>query len=103
LPQVPFLKLAAVHDEPARTLTLFALNRSLTDEMPLRVTVEGFSGLEVEQGFQLCDSDLKATNTRTQPERVRPSALTTVRAYGSDLRGILQPASWNVMRVRVGQ
>jgi alpha-N-arabinofuranosidase len=101
LPQVPYLKLAAVHDERARTLTLFALNRSLTDEMALRVTIEGFSKLEVEQGSQLCDPDLKATNTRTQPERVKPSALTTVRAQGADLRGILQPASWNVIRVRV--
>ena len=103
LPQVRYLKLAAVHDEQARTLTLFALNRSLTDEMPIRVTAEGFSNLEVERGLQLYDPDLKATNTRTQPERVKPSALTTVRAQGADLRGILQPASWNVIRVKVQQ
>ncbi|HEY5930163.1 MAG TPA: alpha-N-arabinofuranosidase, partial [Burkholderiales bacterium] len=37
LPDVPYLKLAAVHDEQAGTLTLFALNRSLTEQMPLQV------------------------------------------------------------------
>src|SRR4026209_1264595 len=44
LPEVPYLILAAVHDEQAGALTLFALNRSLTEEMPLRVNAEGFSG-----------------------------------------------------------
>jgi alpha-N-arabinofuranosidase len=103
LPQVPYLKLAAVHDEQARTLTLFALNRSLTDEMPMRVTAEGFSNLEVERGLQLCDPDLKAANTRTQPDRVKPAALTRVRVQGTDLRATLMPASWNVIRVKVQQ
>ncbi|HSA83209.1 MAG TPA: alpha-L-arabinofuranosidase C-terminal domain-containing protein [Geminicoccaceae bacterium] len=38
LPAVPYLKLAAVHDERAGSLTLFALNRSLDEAMPLEVT-----------------------------------------------------------------
>ena len=100
---MPYLKLAAVHDEQARALTLFALNRSLTDEMPMRVTAEGFSNLEVERGLQLYDPDLKAANTRTQPERVKPAALTRVRVQGTDLRATLMPASWNVIRVKVQQ
>ena len=36
LPEVPYLKLAAVHDERADSLTLFALNRSLDEELPWR-------------------------------------------------------------------
>jgi alpha-N-arabinofuranosidase len=99
LPQVPYLKLAAVHDEQAGTLTLFALNRSLTDEMPLRVNAGGFSKLVVEQALQLHDTDLKAVNTRTHPDRVKPSVLAGVRAEGNTLTATLQPASWNVIRL----
>src|SRR5882757_7244500 len=35
LPAVPYLKLSAVHDERASTLTLFFLNRHLTEPMTL--------------------------------------------------------------------
>ena len=99
LPEVPYLKLAAVHDEKAGHLTLFALNRSLTEEMPLRVHAGGFPRLAVEQALQLHDADLKAVNTRAHPDRVKPSALDGVRTEGNTLTATLQPASWNVIRV----
>ena len=101
LPQVPYLKLAAVHDEQAGALTLFALNRSLTEEMPLRVNAKGFSGLVVERALQLHDADLHAVNTRANPDRVKPSALAGVLAQGNSLTATLLPASWNVIRVMV--
>ena len=41
MPAVPYLKLAAVHDDKNGVLTLFALNRSLTEELPLRLTRGG--------------------------------------------------------------
>ncbi len=50
LPAVPFLKLAAVHDEAAGGLTLFALNRSLDETLPLAVTAKGFAGLRARGG-----------------------------------------------------
>ena len=101
LPEVPYLKLAAVHDEEAGALTLFALNRSLTEEMPLRVNAEGFSGLVVERALQLHDTDLKAVNTKANPDRVKPSPLAGVRTEGNTLTATLLPASWNVIRVMV--
>ena len=101
LPEVPYLKLAAVHDEQAGALTLFALNRGLTEEMPLRVHAEGFSGLVVDRALQLHDTDLKAVNTKTHPDRVKPSALAGVRIEGNTLTATLLPASWNVIRVMV--
>jgi len=101
LPEVPLLKLAAVHDAPAGTLTLFALNRSLTEEMPLRVTMEGFSNLHLGQALQLHDSDLKAVNSKADPDRVRPSQIAEVRAERGSLHATLLPASWNVIRVKI--
>jgi alpha-N-arabinofuranosidase len=100
LPAAPYLKLAAVHDEQVGLLTLFALNRSLTETLPLRVTAQGFSSLAVEHALQMHDRDLKATNTKQQPDRVHPSALADVRIEGGALRATLAPASWNVIRTR---
>lgn len=77
------------------------LERSLTEEMPLRVKAEGFSGLVVERALQLHDTDLKATNTRDNPDRVKPADLKGVRTEGNNLSATLQPASWNVIRAMV--
>jgi alpha-L-arabinofuranosidase len=99
LPAVPYLKLAAVQDERAGSLTLFALNRSLDEEMPLEVTARGFSGLAVEQALALHDRDLDAANTKDDPDRVKPAPLEGVALQCDRLRALLPPASWNVMRL----
>lgn len=100
IPAAPYLKFSAVHNEQAGTLTLFALNRSLTDEMPLEVSADGFARLTVEDAIQLHDQDLKAVNTRTAPTRVKPSSLGDVDVTPGGLRATLKPASWNVIRLK---
>jgi alpha-L-arabinofuranosidase len=99
LPAVPYLKLAAVHDEQGGSLTLFALNRSLDEALPLEVTARGFSGLALAQALALHDRDLDAANTKDAPERVRPAPLGGVALDGERLRARLPPASWNVVRL----
>jgi len=101
MPAVPYLKLAAVHDDKAGLLTLFALNRSLTEEMPLQVRIEGFAQLEVKEALQLTHADLKAANTRDKPDHVAPAALGSVRTSAGRLDATLPPASWNVIRMSV--
>src|SRR5262245_30646032 len=101
LPSVPYLKLAAVHDEAARTLTLFALNRHLTESLPLGVRTGGYAGLALKQALQLCDADLKAINSKAEPDRVRPQPLTAVKVAQDRLEATLAPASWNVIQLGV--
>jgi alpha-N-arabinofuranosidase len=99
LPAVPYLKLAVVHDEKADGLTLFALNRHLEEELILETEARGFDRLEVEQALELHDSDLQATNTKDNPDRIRPAPLASVAVEGHRLRATLAPASWNVIRL----
>jgi alpha-N-arabinofuranosidase len=99
LPAVAYLKLAAVHDERADSLTLFAVNRSLDEELPLEVTARGFPELAVAQAQTLHDSDLHAANTKDDPDRIRPAPLASIAVEGDRLRATLPPASWNVMRL----
>jgi alpha-N-arabinofuranosidase len=99
LPAVPYLKLAAVHDEGAGSLTLFALNRSLDQALAVELTARGFAGLAVAWALALHDPDLDAANTRDAPERITPSPLADVAVEGEGLRATLPRASWNVIRL----
>ena len=100
---MPYLKLAAVHDDKAGMLTLFALNRSLSEEMPLRVAAKGFGQMRVDSALQLRHADLQAINTREAPDRVAPAPLDGVRVDGEQLHATLKPASWNVIRVTIAR
>src|SRR5581483_10908871 len=102
IPAAPYLKLAAVHDVEAGTLTLFALNRHLKEALPLEVTAEGFAAIGLDQALTLHDSDLKATNTKSNPDRIKPSALTRVEVDARTIRATLPAASWSVVRLKTG-
>jgi alpha-N-arabinofuranosidase len=100
MPSVPHLKLAAVHDAAGGTLTLFVLNRHLQDEMPLVVEARGFDGMTLERATTLADSDLAASNTKDDPERVRPRPLAGIDVAGSRLAATVPPASWSVIHLK---
>jgi alpha-N-arabinofuranosidase len=99
MPEVPYLKLAAVHDEKAGTLTLFLLNRHLSEPMTVEVGTKGFSGLKVTSAHQLCDKDLAALNSRDRPDRIKPAPLKDVEVKNASARATLAPASWNVIQL----
>jgi len=100
LPAVPYLKLAVVHDPASSQVTLFALNRHLSEPMPLDVAARGFGPLSLVSAHQLRHEDLKAANTKQAPDRVAPARLAGVETTGERLRAELAPASWNVIRLR---
>ena len=101
LPAVPYLKLSAVHDDKAGTLTLFALNRHLTETHDGRVHRQGLlRNLTVAKAHQLHDKDLKALNTRDKPDRIKPAPLKDVDGQAAQVcRRRSRPASWNVIRL----
>ncbi len=94
---VPYLKLAAVHGEGG-SLTLFALNRHLTEELSLDVLARGFANLKPERATTLTHSDLAAVNTSAAPDHVKPTQLSGVTIEGDRIRATLPPASWSVLR-----
>jgi alpha-N-arabinofuranosidase len=95
---VPYLKLAAVQDKNDG-LTLFTLNRHLTEPMPMIVTMSGFPAQAIRAARTLHHPDLNATNTRDAPDTVRPAPLDGASISGDTLRATLPPASWNVIRL----
>src|SRR6266478_2060414 len=98
VPNVPYLKMSAVADESGG-LSLFLLNRDLTQEMEVSLDARSFGRLTVGEALELRHDNLKATNTRDAAECVKPAPLKGVTVEGGHIRATLQPASWNVVRL----
>ena len=79
-------------------VTLFALNRHLSEAMAVEVNASGFGALVLHDAQQMHDADLRAVNTKHDPERVKPMPLDNVTIASGRVRATLAPASWNVIR-----
>jgi alpha-N-arabinofuranosidase len=98
VPNVPYLKMSAVADESGR-LSLFLLNRDLTQEMEVSLDARSFGRLAVGEALELRHDNLRATNTKDAAERIKPAPLKGVTVEGGHIRATLQPASWNVVHL----
>jgi len=96
---VPYLKGAAVIDDHGG-LSLFLLNRHLKDTMTVDIEARSFGELSVTEAVQLADSDLSASNTKDDPDRISPTMLDEVWVEGGKIHAVLQPASWNLIRLK---
>ena len=96
---VPYLDSIPVLNDDG-TLTIFALNRSLKEELPLTVELRGFTEqYDVEEVIVLSHPDPKATNTEDNPNHVQPHASSAI-MKDHLLCARLEPLSWNVIRLR---
>ena len=95
---VPFLDAVPVLNDDGR-ITVFAVNRSLTETLPLRAELRGFGGAwQPEECIVLSHPDPKATNTEECPENVVPRKGSAAMEDGL-LCADLAPLSWNVIRL----
>jgi alpha-L-arabinofuranosidase len=95
-PRLDFLLTSVLYDTATGRSTVFALNRSPTDEMQLCVELRGLGQRRLVAASQLHHADLKATNTSSAPLAVAPSDQRTAQIVGDRLQATLQPLSWNV-------
>jgi alpha-L-arabinofuranosidase len=98
VPEAPYLKASVVANDDGG-LTLFALNRHLSEPLALDLEARGFEGLRLESAETMHDDDLAATNTKEAPERIKPRALDGARVEGGRLTVELPAASWTVLRL----
>ncbi len=99
MPQVPYLKLAIVRNPAGGAYTVFALNRSLDQALPLDLRLRGLGRAAPLPSFQLCHPDLQAVNSLARPDEVQPCALRDIDVGIDRIQASLAPASWNVIRV----
>ncbi|MFE7856850.1 alpha-N-arabinofuranosidase [Streptomyces sp. NPDC057403] len=81
------------------TVTVFAVNRSRTEALPLEVALNGLDLTSVAEHSALADADPEARNTLTEPERVAPHAVEGTEVRDGTLTAVLEPLSWNMIRL----
>ncbi|GAB2842392.1 alpha-N-arabinofuranosidase [Streptomyces deserti] len=81
------------------SVTVFAVNRGRTEPLPLEVALNGLELTKVVEHSALADADPDARNTLAEPERVTPHAVQGTALKDGTLSAVLEPLSWNVIRL----
>jgi alpha-L-arabinofuranosidase len=97
---VPFLDAAAVLSMDESQATVFCLNRSPDQKAEFELRLGGFSSLSLIEHIVLSNSDPLAINDAASPGRVAPRRGTAA-LDGERLKVVLEPYSWNVLRLSV--
>ena len=95
-PEVPLVDAVATYDEGAGRLSVFAVNRSLTESQQVRIDLRGLDVASIAESWTLADDDPFAANTLTDPDRVAPTAGEAV-LEGGELQITLPPVSWTAV------
>ena len=99
---IPYLETVSVLNEEKEELTIFAVNRNLTEGLELEVKLHDMGDKKVIEHIVLANENLKAVNSARE-EKVKPILLTGAKLESSGGTGRLEarlpPASWNVIRL----
>ena len=96
---VPYLDAVATWNEAANEVTIFALNRNLSDPLRVEGDVRAFTNYRIAEHIVLSHPELKATNNAENPGNVTPSVTGNSRLEDGLLTATLGPASWHVIRL----
>nr|WP_086351152.1 alpha-N-arabinofuranosidase [Enterococcus sp. 9E7_DIV0242] len=99
---VPYLESIVVENEERNELTIFAVNRSLEEEMTLELDLQGYKLHSVVECSTIAGHELKATNTKGQ-EQVKPVKNEQVAMTDNGIDVKLPALSWNMLRVKTKQ
>jgi alpha-N-arabinofuranosidase len=101
---VPYVETVAVHNEAAGEVTVFAVNRHLSETLQLAIDLRSFGAPSLIEHLAMTSDDLNAANTADKPDQVKPYAavgsVAAADASGS-FSAQLPKASWNVLRFKV--
>ncbi len=99
--KVPFVDVAGVHDADGRTVTFFAVNRHLTDNITTEFSLAGFESAEILDHQVMTHADLRAVNTADKPDNVVPRKGDGASVKGDVVSVVLPPLSYQVIRLKV--
>ncbi len=100
--KVPLTDAAAVLGDDG-SVTIFAINRDMKDDISLSVDMRAFSGLKIAEHIVLHNDDVKAVNTEDHPNEVAPKKVRGGKMDGGRLTVKLPALSWNVIRLAKGE
>ena len=88
-----------VWDQEHETLTIFAVNKNLEEDMAVRCDLRQFEGYQVKEHLVLTNDNLEAVNTENAPDTVIPSTSNMTKLDQGHMETVLGKHSWNVIRL----
>ncbi len=97
---VPYVDCVTVYNEEQDELVVFAVNKSLTEDVSLSMELRQFAGYRVIGHTHLHDEELYAVNTEEAPDRIAPQEANGAVAENGCLTVTLKHKSWNMIRLK---
>lgn len=98
---VPYLDSTAVWNEPAAEITVFAINRHLSQAMELDIDLRGMGNCRLIEHIELSHDNIKACNTPDDHNIVVPKPGTGGVIDEGIFTGMILPHSWNMFRFSI--
>lgn len=99
--QVPWLESCAVLSEDGGTVTVFAVNRSMEEDIAFVCDLSAFGAVCVKEQIVMNSDDVMAINTADAPHAVAPHNGGDAAVKNGVLHATLEKHSWNVIRIRL--
>jgi alpha-N-arabinofuranosidase len=98
---IPYLDCAAVLSNDSKSLTLFLVNKNLTEPLETTVSLSGFAPMQIEQCVALAGVSLDTVNTADYTPVLPVIGQTDCRIIMNTLEISLPAASWHMVRIRI--
>jgi alpha-N-arabinofuranosidase len=95
---VPYIETIGILNEEKKELTVFAVNRSLEDNIEFEIDLRDFTGASLTEHIVLEHNDMKAANTAQNPDTVVPHNNGITKVSEDKAISTLNKHSWNVIR-----
>jgi alpha-L-arabinofuranosidase len=93
------LDAVVTRDPDSGSISVFAVNRGTADDVEVTIALPFGDQLQVVEHLVLTDPDGDATNSAQQPDRVVPRDSGDHSMQAAELRAVLPPASWSMLRL----
>ncbi len=101
LKNVPYVETIGVYNEENKELTVFAVNRSMEENIDLEIDLSDFDNAKLIEHIVLENDDMKAANSAEKPDNVVPHSNGKTKVGAGSATAVLNKHSWNVIRFQV--
>jgi alpha-N-arabinofuranosidase len=95
---VPYLDVSVVENDERRELVVFAVNRSLDEDMKLSLEIGGYEGAKIVSHTEIYADDLKCENS-AEAQNVKPTQREVDSTAGETHTVTLKKHSWNMIKL----
>jgi alpha-N-arabinofuranosidase len=96
---VPYIDATAVISDDNNEITIFAVNRNMENNITLDIELNGFGKFAVVEHIVMENSDIKAVNTKQNPNNVVPNSTGNAAIEDGNVKATVKNLSWNVIRL----